>query len=137
MPSGRIPTTISSCSPRSAGPISAASRCVPVAVATRIGHAELLARVLPEQRDRLQTLTTAIAAAEQRRVDAWAVHGDLYEAQLVTAVDSPRIVGVLDLDDAGPGDPIDDRATVLAHLWSRGANPATAAASSSTSTSCV
>ena len=85
-----------------------------------LGHAELLTRVLPEQRDRLQTLTTAIAAAEQRRVDGWAVHGDLYEAQLVTAVDSPRIVGVLDLDDAGPGDPIDDRATVLAHLWSRG-----------------
>ena len=29
------------------------------------------------------------------------------------------ITGVLDLDDAGPGDPYDDRATVIAHLIDR------------------
>ena len=29
------------------------------------------------------------------------------------------IAGVLDLDDAGPGDPLDDRATVIAHLIER------------------
>lgn len=84
------------------------------------GHAHLLRRVLPEQRDRLDRLEPVIAAAERGRRDAAAVHGDLYEAQLVTAAATPRIVGLLDLDDAGPGDPVDDRATVLAHLWSRG-----------------
>jgi hypothetical protein len=29
------------------------------------------------------------------------------------------ITGVLDVDDAGPGDPLDDRATVVAHLLAR------------------
>ena len=42
------------------------------------------------------------------------VHGDLYEAQLM--VRDGRIVGLLDLDDVGPGHPLDDLATTLGHL---------------------
>ena len=42
------------------------------------------------------------------------VHGDLHEGQLI--VRDGEITGVLDVDDAGPGDPLDDRATLLGHL---------------------
>lgn len=85
-----------------------------------VGHARMLERTAPAQRWRLETVVDAVRAdrgrGERRHL---AVHGDLYEAQLVTAPRSAAIVGVLDLDDAGPGDPLDDRATILAHLWVR------------------
>ena len=90
-------------------------------LADALGHAAMLTRVVPTQQGRLDELAAAVSAgrdgSEARRLAA--VHGDLYEAQLVTATDRPRITGLLDLDDAGPGDPLDDRATVLAHLWVR------------------
>lgn len=81
-------------------------------------HAAMIARVLPDQRDVLGRLTDVIAAAPSPPAQP-ATHGDLHEAQLVTAPRQPRIVGLLDLDDAGPGDGRDDRATILAHLWVR------------------
>ncbi|MFV0307164.1 MAG: aminoglycoside phosphotransferase family protein [Desertimonas sp.] len=82
------------------------------------GHAAMLARVAPDLTPRLEKLTQALHDAGLPDRGAPAVHGDLYEAQLVTSPDG-GISGVLDLDDAGPGDPRDDMATVLAHLWMR------------------
>jgi hypothetical protein len=92
--------------------------------ATALTHAEMLAAILPGERSRLDRLVAVLApAAEQSGARTGpVVHGDLYESQLVTGRGRGRtatIVGVLDLDDAGPGDPMDDRATVLAHLISR------------------
>jgi aminoglycoside phosphotransferase len=79
------------------------------------GHAAMLATVAPELRPRLEciveALTPEVAASQLRSAP---VHGDLHEGQLV--LDGRRIAGVLDVDDAGLGDPLDDLATILAHL---------------------
>lgn len=78
-------------------------------------HAAMLASVLPDQRRRLAELGARMAEVRDRadrpRV---LVHGDLHEGQLITAGD--RIVGLLDIDDAGPGDPLDDVAVMVGHL---------------------
>jgi hypothetical protein len=81
-----------------------------------LGHAAMLAVVLPEQQPRLERLRLGLAdaaASAAGRVGP-TVHGDLYEAQVI--VDGGRITGLLDIDDAGAGDPVDDLATVLGHL---------------------
>ena len=86
---------------------------VPRAVDHAVLHASMLATVMPEQRARLEGLADTLQRFEpgpQRST----VHGDLHEGQLV--VDGGRIVGVLDIDGAGPGDPVDDRANLIAHL---------------------
>lgn len=94
-------------------------------IADAVGHARMLGEIAPEQRGVLQQLTAAFEGAlgrsEARRGPI--VHGDLYEAQIV--VDADRIVGLLDIDDVGPGDPLDDRATVLGHLRYRAATTRT------------
>lgn len=76
-------------------------------------HARMLAAVHPAS-DRLLSLAEAFDAGGTSQSSAATVHGDLHEAQLV--VDRRRIVGVLDVDDAGPGTPADDRANVIARL---------------------
>jgi aminoglycoside phosphotransferase (APT) family kinase protein len=80
------------------------------------GHARMLASVMPSERHRLGELIDRFEPlAEQALARSGpTVHGDLHEGQLV--VDGERIIGVLDIDDLGPGDPIDDMATVLGHL---------------------
>lgn len=74
----------------------------------------LLAHLLPHRR--AETLAVASALAE--RVDAvapWApTHGDLYDAQVFVTRD--RSLGLIDLEDAGPGDPLLDAGNMLAHL---------------------
>ena len=81
-----------------------------------LGHAAMLGVVLPDQRTRLDRLVEALAGAATAATGRVGptVHGDLYEAQVT--VDAGRITGLLDIDDAGPGDPLDDVATVLGHL---------------------
>lgn len=77
-------------------------------------HAAMLATVLPECRGLLDELVGRIAAMPPRTAATGLVHGDLHEAQLV--VDDDGITGLLDVDDAGPGDPVGDLGTLLAHL---------------------
>jgi aminoglycoside phosphotransferase len=88
-------------------------------------HAAMLATVLPERAARLTDLSAAFEAlrpesdARPRAI----IHGDLHEGQLV--VDgSGRFSGLLDIDDVGPGDPLDDLATSLAHLRFRASTTA-------------
>jgi aminoglycoside phosphotransferase len=79
-------------------------------------HAAMLGAVLPEQQARLARLAehfTALVPASTARPGTL-VHGDLHEAQLIV-VDG-TITGLLDVDDAGIGDPVDDIATLLGHL---------------------
>lgn len=76
-------------------------------------HAAMLAAVMPTMRNRLDDLVGRLADPAPAPALA-AVHGDLHEAQLV--VDDGRITGLLDIDDAGPGDPLDDAGALLAHL---------------------
>lgn len=77
-------------------------------------HAELLRRVHPDVGDRLDAVLADLA--DVRRVWSPApIHGDLHEAQIRVG-DDGRIVGVLDVDDLGPGDPADDPARAIGHL---------------------
>ncbi len=80
-----------------------------------LGHAAMLAVVAPDLARRIDDLASALVpAAARAELRSATVHGDLHEAQLI--VDGDQIVGLLDIDDAGVGDPLDDYATVLAHL---------------------
>ena len=81
-----------------------------------LSHARMLETVVPELRARLQRLEAAFEAALPA-VDARSgvvIHGDLHEGQLVIDEDG-RISGLLDIDDLGVGDPLDDLATLVAH----------------------
>jgi Phosphotransferase enzyme family len=79
-------------------------------------HAAMLAGVFGAERGRLADLSARFDAEASATVDRCGVvvHGDLHEGQLV--VHDGEVTGVLDVDDAGPGDPLDDRATLLGHL---------------------
>lgn len=79
-------------------------------------HARMLATVAPKLRGPLDELIARFEAAPVPAADT-IIHGDLHEAQLV--VDAGRIVGVLDIDDAGPGAAVDDRANLIARLLFR------------------
>jgi aminoglycoside phosphotransferase (APT) family kinase protein len=52
-------------------------------------------------------------AEESEPPEDWIVHGDLYENQVFVDGDT---LGLLDLDDLGPGDPLLDAANFTAHL---------------------
>ncbi|WP_409332292.1 hypothetical protein [Trujillonella humicola] len=91
-------------------------------------HATVVGLTCPQLRPRLARLTDAVAAAAGPQ-PLVPVHGDFYEAQLL--VDGGRVVGLLDVDTAGPGARVDDWATLLAHLALLGqlaADPAPVAA---------
>ncbi len=79
-------------------------------------HASMLATVHPgetERLGRLADIARSESAASTSRCGA-VIHGDLHEGQLI--VRDRAVVGVLDVDDAGPGDPVDDAATLIGHL---------------------
>jgi hypothetical protein len=77
--------------------------------------ADLLARVRPEQADRLHALAGALEAVDAARDEPLVpAHGDLHEAQLL--VQRGRISGLLDVDTYGLGRRVDDLATLIGHL---------------------
>lgn len=84
-------------------------------------HAAMLATVLPDAGDRLAEIIGRLSAAPVRRA-VGTVHGDLHEAQLV--VDDDGVTGLLDIDDVGCGDPLDDVATLVGHLRFRATSSA-------------
>ncbi|MFP5488457.1 MAG: phosphotransferase family protein, partial [Acidimicrobiia bacterium] len=79
-------------------------------------HAAMLATVLPSERARLAEIVDRLAVQVDCELSerTGTVHGDLHEAQLV--VDDDRVIGLLDIDDVGPGDPLDDVGILIAHL---------------------
>jgi aminoglycoside phosphotransferase (APT) family kinase protein len=81
-------------------------------------HAAMLASVLEGERERLASIVDRIRRSAPTAAPPVAtVHGDLHEAQIV--VEGRNIVGLLDIDDVGVGDPVGDVATLLAHLLYR------------------
>ncbi|MBK5223699.1 MAG: aminoglycoside phosphotransferase family protein [Acidimicrobiia bacterium] len=78
-------------------------------------HAALVRSVLPEVGDELDALLSRLAVVSVVGRPMVTIHGDLHDAQ-IRIDDQGRIVGVLDVDDAGPGDPLDDLARVLGHM---------------------
>ena len=79
-------------------------------------HARMLRTVVPKLRGQLDALIARFDDAMVPAADS-TIHGDLHEAQLV--VRDAKIVGVLDIDDAGAGAAIDDRANLIARLLFR------------------
>lgn len=78
-------------------------------------YAGVVASAVPEQADRVTQLADRITAALVGSGPAdEPTHGDLYESQLL--LDGSRLVGLLDVDTAGPGRRTDDLACLLAHL---------------------
>lgn len=78
-------------------------------------HAAVIAATVPSARARLEPLVDALRAAiDPECGEVTAVHGDLYEAQLL--VDRGRITGLLDVDTTGAGLRVDDLANFCAHL---------------------
>lgn len=77
-------------------------------------HAAMLARVLPGSAARVSEIIERVGAPIDAQRDVATVHGDLHEAQLV--VDDHTVTGLLDVDDLGPGDPLADIGTLVAHL---------------------
>jgi aminoglycoside phosphotransferase len=80
-------------------------------------HAAMLATILPDARGRLDEMVGRLASTTSGPRATGTVHGDLHEAQVV--VDDHTITGLLDIDDVGPGDPLDDVGTLVAHLTFR------------------
>ena len=76
-------------------------------------HARMMATVMPSAASRLLELADRFERSPAPPPDT-VIHGDLHEAQIIVGHGS--IVGVLDIDDAGPGLAVDDRANVLARL---------------------
>lgn len=80
----------------------------------RVEHyAAIVGVIAPTEGERVR------AIAESIRFEAdvgptVAVHGDLYESQLL--VKDSRLCGLLDIDGAGPGDRLDDLGCLLGHL---------------------
>jgi hypothetical protein len=77
-------------------------------------HATVIASVLPALRGRVEDLLADLQARDLAEHDLVAVHGDLYEAQLL--VERGRLSGLLDVDTAGAGHRVDDIANLCAHL---------------------
>jgi aminoglycoside phosphotransferase (APT) family kinase protein len=73
----------------------------------------LLRANLPGQRARVERLAARLeGAAEQPRVT---IHGDFHEGQVLVA--GGAVTGVIDLDDAGPGELVEDLGLIAGRLW--------------------
>ena len=82
---------------------------------TAVSAARLAARLLPEEGCAAARLAEAVVGWSEMSdaADGWIVHGDLYENQVLVEGDT---LGLIDLDDLGPGDPLLDVANFSAHL---------------------
>jgi hypothetical protein len=77
--------------------------------------AAVLRRLVPDSARQVDRVVEAVTEGAARPAPvAPAVHGDLYEAQVF--VDRDYSLGLIDLDDLGPGDPAADAANFCAHL---------------------
>jgi aminoglycoside phosphotransferase len=76
-------------------------------------YASMVGAASPDLAPRAHHLAAAIRAECEDSPPA-TVHGDLYEQQIL--VDGRTVCGLLDLDTAGPGDPLDDLACLVGHL---------------------
>ncbi|MDQ1503370.1 MAG: hypothetical protein QOD57_1097 [Actinomycetota bacterium] len=82
---------------------------------TALGAAQVVARLVPGEACAAERLAEALIgrAEASEPPEEWVVHGDLYESQVL--VDGETL-GLIDLDDLGPGDPLLDGANFSAHL---------------------
>jgi hypothetical protein len=87
--------------------------------------ADVVTRLLPALSTAAGRLVESLAPITGEAVDERIVHGDLYESQVLVGDDES--LGLVDLDDVGPGDPALDAATFCAHLLALAASAGAAA----------
>lgn len=78
-------------------------------------HVRLLETVLPDQADALHRF--AELYGDERPQPVTTVHGDLHEEQVLAR--GGRVSGLLDIDDAGPGQLVDDLALMVGRVRAR------------------
>jgi Phosphotransferase enzyme family len=76
-------------------------------------HATLLRSILPDERDRIDRIVAAVGQPSLQPIAT--IHGDLHEGQIL--VEDGRLSGLLDVDDAGPGELVDDVGQLVGRLW--------------------
>ena len=77
-------------------------------------HVRLLRALVPEESDRLERLSDALSGAE--RQPTVTIHGDFHEGNIL--VGEQGISGLLDVDDAGPGERVEDLGLLVGRVWS-------------------
>jgi aminoglycoside phosphotransferase len=77
-------------------------------------HAGVIASALPSRRGQVDDLLGELHARDVADHPLVAVHGDLYEAQLLAR--NGRLTGLLDIDTAAAGHRVEDMANFCAHL---------------------
>jgi hypothetical protein len=76
-------------------------------------HVHLLRALAPGESERIDRLGAELQPRGQG--DLIIVHGDFYDSQVL--VQDGRVVGLLDLDDVGVGERVDDLATMAGRVW--------------------
>jgi Phosphotransferase enzyme family len=76
-------------------------------------HTSLLAALVPEEARRLQGLEAALGGAARQPVVT--IHGDFHEGNVL--VGDGGVTGLLDVDDAGPGERVDDLGLLIGRIW--------------------
>lgn len=79
-------------------------------------HGQAAQAALPEEAQRIAAVVARVQTGSElaRMGPVVPTHGDFYEAQLF--VSDGEVVGLLDVDTAGPGSRVDDLACLLGHL---------------------
>ena len=77
-------------------------------------HVRLLRAIVPEESRRLERLSEALGGAVQQ--PNVTIHGDFHEGNIL--VGDHGITGLLDVDDAGPGERVEDLGTLIGRIWS-------------------
>ena len=77
-------------------------------------YTTLLRALVPEEGERLKRLESALTGAQRQPTAT--VHGDFHEGNVL--VGSEGISGLLDVDDAGPGERVDDLGLMIGRIWS-------------------
>ena len=78
-------------------------------------HVRLLSTLLPDEADALQRFADLYGEEEPQPLTT--VHGDFHEEQVLTS--GGRITGLLDVDDVGPGQLVDDLALMVGRVRAR------------------
>jgi hypothetical protein len=87
---------------------------VPGPLASVGRHSRLLGLLAPELKAGLRSFAQRAKQAASGTAELVPVHGDFYDAQILTS--GGKVSGVLDIDAAGLGARIDDWATMIGHL---------------------
>jgi hypothetical protein len=77
-------------------------------------YTRLLRALVPEEAERLERLRAALRGAQTQPTVT--IHGDFHEGNIL--VGDNGVSGLLDVDDAGPGERVEDLGLLIGRIWS-------------------